>query len=423
MLIRFRIPAVLLFSVVFGSPLVAQNVVTDWTITAMQTVVINGKKTPPAFAVWYAYSAIATYDAVNAIEQRYQPFYYSTPAPAGASEKAAAAAAAHRVLVHYFAEQQPALDDAFAASLARIDDPHGYIDAGIKVGEAAADAVIDARANDGLEANVIYTVGSGPGVWQPTAPAPPVTPWLGAMQPFSTKRASQFLPGPPLSLSSDGWVSNYNIVRELGSATSTSRTPGETEIAFFWTEHPGTQYARAFVALAEYYQLNVLETSRMMALLWTGLADAGVGCFNAKYTYSFWRPVTAIHAGGDNPSLTADPSWTPLGKTPNHPEYPSAHTCITGAVATLMADYFSTTAVHIVVDSNVFTDGLHTHTFEDTREFFNEVWWARVYIGFHYPHSLDAGGDLGKAVGQHLFATKFRRPVLPHTDRRALAAN
>jgi hypothetical protein len=123
-----------------------------------------------------------------------------------------------------------------------------------------------------------------------------------------------------------------------------------------------------------------------MAMLWTGYADAGIGCFNAKYHYCFWRPVTAIPAGGGDPDLTADPSWLPLGTTPNHPEYPAAHACITSAVSHLIAAYFGTSKVHIVVDSLAFKDGLHTHTFDDTRDFFDEVFWARIYAGFHYYH-------------------------------------
>src|SRR6202007_960443 len=111
---------------------------------------------------------------------------------------------------------------------------------------------------------------------------------------------------------------DYNRVRVLGRADSTVRTARQSEIGLFWTEHTGQQYARAFGYLAENYKLNVMDSARLMAILWTGFADAAIGCWNAKFTYNFWRPVTAIRAGGGNAELTADSNWFPLGTTPRH---------------------------------------------------------------------------------------------------------
>jgi hypothetical protein len=129
-------------------------------------------------------------------------------------------------------------------------------------------------------------------------------------------------------------------------------------------------------------------------------------CWNAKYTYSFWRPVTAIRVGGGNPDLIADPNWTPLGTTPSHPEYPAAHGCVTGAVSHLIAGYFRTRKVHVVTDSLVTNT---THTFENTRDLFDEVFWARIFAGFHYHHSLVDGGELGEDVSEQLLRNYFRR--------------
>jgi hypothetical protein len=257
---------------------------------------------------------------------------------------------------------------------------------------------------------VPYTPGTGPGAWQPTPPKflPPLTPWLGQMRPFTMRSPSEFLPGGPTPLSSRQWEKDYERVRSLGAVDSSARTPDQTETGLFWTEHTGQQYARAFSRLAEDYHLDVMATSRLMAVLWTGYADSVIGCFNAKYTFGFWRPVTAIRAGGGNPDLTADPAWTPLGTTPNHPEYPAAHGCVTGTVSQLIRDYFGTHKVHVVVDSLAFPDGVHTHTFDDTRALFDEVFNARIYAGFHYPHSLRDGGDLGESVARQVFRHHFR---------------
>jgi hypothetical protein len=388
----------------------AQNVVTDWNAIASATVIAHGGKSPAGSGVWFAYTSIAVYDAVNAIHRQFQPFYYKGTAPDGASDEAAAAAAAHRVLVKYFPAQQSALDAQFNASLANITAAADAKAAGIAVGDSAADALIAARAGDGLEANVPYTPGSGPGVWQPTPPKflPGVTPWLGQMRPFTMTSASQFRPEGPTPLTSAEWVDDYNQVRILGDANSTVRTSEQSEIGLFWTEHTGQQYARAFGYIAENYKLNVMDTARLMAILWTGFADSLIACFDAKYHYNFWRPVTAIRDGGGNLDLVADPNWTPLGVTPNHPEYPAAHACATGTVSRLVGDYFGTRKVRVVVDSLAFSNGVHMHAFDDTTDWFEEVFWARIYAGFHYPHSLEDGGTMGRRVSKQLFRKNFR---------------
>jgi hypothetical protein len=400
----------LLWTVVTAAiPLAASNVVTDWTTIASTTVVKNGGKTPGSSGVWFAYTSLAVYDAVNTITGQYQPFYYHGTAPQNASIESAAVAAAHRILVNYFPAQQSGLDAQFASSLAAIGADATAKDAGVAVGEAAAASLIAARTGDGLEANVPYVPGSGAGVWIPTPPAfaAAATPWLAQMRPFTMTTASDFRPDGPTPLGSEAWKRDYNLTHLLGGANSTLRSAAETEIGIFWTEHTGQQYARAFGYLADNYGLNVPDTARMMATLWTGFADAIIGCWDAKFTYSFWRPVTAINAGGGNSSLQADSAWLPLAATPNHPEYPTAHGCITSAVTTALAGYFGTTRIHIVMDSTAFQDGVHTHTFEDTRDWIDEVFWARMYAGIHFYHSLEDGRQLGTTIARAMLRTHF----------------
>ena len=222
------------------------------------------------------------------------------------------------------------------------------------------------------------------------------------------KTASQFLPRGPYPLSSEQWVADFNLTRLFGELNSSVRTPKQTEIGLFWTDVPFYQDVRAWTRLVQNYHLNVPDSARLMAILWTGLSDALIGCFNGKYTFGFWRPVTAIPAGGANPELTADAGWTPLGITPNHPEYPAAHACGTSAVSSLVADYFRTQNVHVVFDSIVFPDGVHTHTFENTADWLDEVFWARIYAGFHFHHSLEDGAELGRQVSSQLFRDNFQ---------------
>ena len=385
----------------------AQNVVVQWNAIASTTIIANGKEASVASGVWFAYVHLAVFDAVNAVDHRFQPYLFTTNPPAGANKDAAAIAAAHRVLVTYFPSQQPALDAQFATSLAAISDSAANILAGVAVGEASAQTLIAARASDGLLANVPYTPPIGPGFWQPTPPAfgLPLTPWLGQMVPFTMSGAAQFFPdeGPP-SLDSQQWMDDYNQVMALGAINSAVRTPQQTEIGLFWTEHTGQQYARAFQKLATDKGLSVSDAARLMAMLWAGYADAGIGCWNAKFTFSFWRPVTAIQAGGGNPALIADPSWLPLAKTPSHPEYPAAHGCVTGAVSTILAGFFGTPNLTFFVDSLVTNT---THTYTSTNDLMSEVEHARIYAGFHYHHSVVQGRVLGDKVGHQLLQRYF----------------
>ena len=389
------------------------NVVNDWDAIASTTIVANAKIAGAPSIVWFAYTHLAMYDAVNSIAGGFQPYLFSTEPSAGANQDAAVVAAAHDVLVHYFPAQQSALDADEATSLAGISDTSNDIAAGVSVGQASAQALIQARANDGLLANVPYTPGTGPGVWQPTPPAfgPAIAPWLGQMTPFTMKSADQFFPqdGPP-SLDSKTWIRDYNETKSLGDINSTTRTAAQTEIGLFYTEHPGQQDARLLQGLATQEGLTTTDSARLMAMVWTGEADAVIGCFNAKYFYNFWRPVTAIRVGGGNPKLEADPNWTPLAITPSHPEYPASHACGTSAVADLIAGFFGTQKVHLVVNSLVTQT---THTFDNTNELVKEVENARIYGGMHYRHSVKDGRTLGGKVADQILNKFFRKAKDP----------
>ncbi len=397
----------LAFAVLAATCVNAQNVVVNWDAIASTTIVSNAKEASATSGVWFAYVHLAVFDAVNSIDHRFHPYLFTTQAPAGASKDAAAAAAAHRVLTNHFPAQQASLDASLASSLAAISDTPANISAGVAVGEAAAQALINARVSDGLLVNFPYTPPVGPGFYQRTPPAfaAPLTPWLGQMVPFTMTGAAQFFPDEgPDALDSQQWIDDYNQVMTLGAINSTVRTPQQTEIGLFWTEHTGQQYGRAFRNLATQKGLNTSDTARLMAMLWAGFADSAIGCWNAKFSFSFWRPVTAIRAGGGNPALTADPNWAPLANTPAHPEYPAAHGCVTGVVSTILEGYFGTPNLQFSVDSLV----THTvHNFSSTMDLMHEVEDARIYAGFHYHHSVIQGRVLGIKVGHQLMQRYF----------------
>ena len=228
-----------------------------------------------------------------------------------ASADAAVAAAAHDVLVALFPSQSADLDTKYEAALNGLPDDQARAN-GIEVGQQAAAAILLARANDGRDATVTYIPGSGPGVYVPTPPAflAALSPETPLVQPFALQSASQFRPGPPPDLGSRLWARDYNEIKALGGMVS-SRTAEQTDIGRFWSDNTPLQWIRAWRALSVGNFLRLNENARYFAMLSTASADALIACWEAKYHYNFWRPVTAIRAGDTdgNPRTEPDAEW------------------------------------------------------------------------------------------------------------------
>src|SRR6185369_12565157 len=243
--------------------------------------------------------------------QQYGPEFHG---PRNASQEAAAISAAFQILLYYFPAQSATLQSRYDSAIAAIPDGQAKAN-GIAIGQTAAARIVTMRTGDGRGANVPYTYPASPvpGVWIPTPPAfvPPATPWVAQMVPFTMQTASQFRPvnGPP-DLGSQQWAQEYNEVKLLGAANSTVRTPTQTEIALFWTANPVATYFGAFNELVLDRHLSLSKSARLLAMLSVAFTDGGIGCWNAKYHFSFWRPVTAIpNADIDgNPETEADPA-------------------------------------------------------------------------------------------------------------------
>jgi hypothetical protein len=409
------------FALVVPSHLQAQNVVTQWNdiaITQARASTAPGATSAGATSLYVAYVELAVYNSVVAIEGHFEPYEYNVPASKGSSPDAAAVEAAYRMLLHLLPDRATALTAAYNLSMAAIPDGPSKT-AGQSVGLFSANTLISLRAGDGLGVPWPYTYPSTPepGVYIPTPGVTSlVTPWAGQMRPFTFNNPAQFLPDePPPALKSREWAEDYNEVKLLGAVDSAVRTPAQTEIGLFWTDHTTTQYGRMLQLLAMQENMNLLDSSRLMAMSFASLADAYIGCFNAKYHFSFWRPVTAIRNGDiDGNELTvADPAWTPLGVTPGHPEYPAAHACLTGSLANTLEQYFGTPHVHLTVSSAVTNT---THYFQNVHELEREIEGARIYAGFHYHHSLVQGFLLGHKVSQNVTANYFGPERNHHKD-------
>jgi hypothetical protein len=399
---------------VLGAPApVRADAVTDWNAIAQTTIAVSP---PPLGARNMAIVQAAVFDAVNSIVGDYQAYAVNAAAPAGADPSAAAIAAAHYALVQLYPAAQAALDTSFADSLAAIPDGAAETD-GVAVGESVAQQILALRATDGSGSPVPYTPGSGPGVWIPTPPAfaPALLPWWGTVTPFLLDSGSQFRLGPPPALTSGQYARAFEETKTLGSATAI-RTQEQSDVPRFWLP-AGTQgWNAAARQVAAATGTSLSENARLFALLNMGGADAIIACWDTKFTYNFWRPVTAIR-GADtdgNRATDADPAWSSFVVTPQFPEYVSGHACFAGAAKYVLERFFGRAAdKDITLMSSTLPGASRTYT--SFRQIADEIDNARVWGGIHFRFSQDLGRRLGKKVGR-FGAMHYLLPVRDEDD-------
>jgi hypothetical protein len=373
------------------------NVVTDWDEKAVAVASPTG--TYQAQRVM-AMVHVAMFDATNSIARRYRPYLVQLPAAPTTSKEAAAAAAAGTILATIDAKSAAEMKVAIATYLASIPDGEAKSD-GIKLGEAVAARVLEARANDGSDAPDDYRPRTTPGVYVPT-PITAGSTWPG-LKPFAMTKASQFRPPPPVALSSETWAKDFNELCDYGGKTSAKRSAQQTETARFWlmvgpqAYHP---FARHLVT-AE--QMSVEDSARFMALVAVGLNDALIAVFEAKYHYHFWRPITAIRNGDidDNPATERHATWQPIDNTPMHPEYPCAHCVSSGSVAGVVATVLGTEDIPEIAVTSATAPGV-THRWINMTAFTDEVANARIWAGFHYRFSTQVGTQMGRQIGEYV---------------------
>jgi hypothetical protein len=372
-----------------------------------------GNKFPGEAAVYMGIVHIAIYDATVAIERGYRPYAVALRAP-HASARAAIATATRDTLVGLpalgpSAGQAAIIDGDYAAYMSTIADGRAK-DRGIDLGHRVAAGVLALVAHDGLDQNPsladLNPPPPGPGVWQPAAGAV-LGLRLPGVRPLALKRASQFRPEAPNALTSEAYAEDLNQVKDLGRIDSATRTPEQTTAARFWTDHDIRQWNDGLLRLAADRGLGLLPTARLLAMAHVAGSDAMIACFDAKYHYWFWRPYQAIALADTdgNPATVADPSWLPLGTTPNFPEYPSAHACHSTAVVTALVAFFGTDEIPFTLDSRATGT---TRAYRRLHDIVNDVDRARVLVGFHFFSSDLQGSALGRQVGRYVVHHHFQ---------------
>ena len=312
---------------------------------------------------------------------------------------------------------------------------HNYLDAlgltgdaGVLVGQRAATCILDLRADDGRfpsDAEPFYG-GTGLGEWRPTSfsgtppvPVPMVTPWLGTVTPFTLKDPAQFrATPPPPSLTSGKYARDYNEVKALGSLNNSARSPEQTDIAYFFSDNSILLWTRVLRTVTGTYLSNIGDSARLFALSYMAVADAYITAWDTKRHWNFWRPVTAIREGDNdgNARTEGDPTWQSLITTPSYPDYTSGANNNSGAVTTILANFFGTDKMTFSMTSNTPQVVQKTRTYSRFSDAAEDVVDARIYVGIHFRFADVVARRQGLHVANWAFS-HFLRPVDQNEDR------
>jgi hypothetical protein len=389
-----------------------QDPVLEW-IGVMNTTVISGGSSPLVTSRVVAIVSASVFDAVNGIDPRFRPLHVRPDAPPHASQRAAAIQAAYASLVNLYPAQSATLTSQLNASLAQLalTEKANSIAAGVTWGQTVADAIWAWRLTDGNAPppppfeGVLGIVGTpaAVGVWRPTPllNASGAGPQYASMTPWVLTRPSQFRLPPPLALNSPEYAADLNELKVMGIFSGSGRTPDESELALFWAGNTPLYWNRIAAQLAAARQWSLTENAHLFALLNVTMADAAIACWDGKYRYVFWRPITAIRAGLT--SADADPTWVPWldffpAGTPAHPEYPSGHSTVSGSAAFILAAAFGeNTAFSVTSDVRP-----GTRSFSSFSDAVAEIADARVFGGIHFRTSCVRANTLGRAVADYV---------------------
>lgn len=399
--------------------------VADWNAIAVQATVA-GARPGPTGVLDIAMVHAAIYDGVQAIEQRYEPYYVEVPGASG-SPIAATAKAARDVLINRFPAQATALDITYQNYLIANGIPPN--DPGIAVGTAAAAGIIALRACDGSFPNPApppFIGGTGIGVWRPTPPAfaPMLTPWLGNVTPFTLTRPSQFRADAPPAVNSWQYTLQYYEVKAFGSLNNSSRNAEQTDMAHFWNLNYVVVWNQVLRNIAAERVESIADSARLFALGDMAMADAIITSWNSKNYYVSWRPITAIREGNNdgNPWTAGDATWESLIVNPPYPEQTSGANNISSAALRSLENFFGRDRISFsVTTTNTGPTVDDTRTFQRFSEARKEVVNARIYQGIHFRFADEDARKQGIQVADWAFRN-FLQPVHNH-DRNIIEAN
>jgi membrane-associated phospholipid phosphatase len=396
-----------------GASAASADVVVDWNMTMVDALMATATAPQPGTRI-AAIVQTAVFDAVNGITGRYtqyRPDAIGATAPPGASVEAAAVGAAYTTLVALLPSQLDRFNAQRDATLATNNGQS--VDRGFAWGVTVANAILALRATDGFTTPPgPYTVLPLP-YWQPAPPlgAGPVQRQFAHMTPWAMTSSDQFDPGPPPTLSSSGYLQDFNEVKSLGSSASTTRTADQAQAAQFWQgkfDTVVTLWNRVAESFTNRPDRSLTENARLFALMDIAMADSVIAVWNAKNEYNTWRPITAIqNAGVYGDAGVADPSWTPFMPTPAHQEYPSGHSGNSGAAAAVLASFFGSNTSFDVSSDGVPGVPSTVRSFSSFSDALDEIAIARIVAGFHFRFACEIAMHMGQETAAQAMATQM----------------
>jgi hypothetical protein len=392
------------------------NVIVEWNQLLQDTMPAGVSVLQPRY---YSILHVAMFDAANSIERDFTKYRVRVQAAEGASQEAAAAQAAHDVLASLIPASVAAYDTALSARLATI--PAGRAAQGVRAGKKVAQNILEWRANDGSAATPPpFVLPLIAGLWQPTTPgAPAGFTQFQTMLPFALLTNTEFLPLRHPELTSDRYTTDFNEVKDYGSATSAVRTPDQTQLAQLFAGV--ITRTSAFAAwnnvardISRQQQLSLVETARVFALMNSSMHDSLITSHCGKFVYGLWRPLTAIRAADQdlNPNTTADPAWTPLLTTPPYPSYPGNMAGVGASAARALALAFGTNDIPFTVlwVGNATSPVDVPKSYTNFSQFAQDEADSRIYGGIHYRFDNEASQDSSPKVSEYIFK-RYMRPL------------
>lgn len=387
----------------------SNDIILKWNAIALETMSTPAYD-PMVGSRIFTMVHLAMHDALNNIEPVFET-YLAHQQERKADPIAAIAAAAYTVLVETYPQKKEQLDAALAESLKDIKSNESR-QLGISMGTKVGRAIFALRKDDGAFQNPVVELNNPkiPGMYQPVPPMPFVyAPFWATLSTFGLKTPDQFRVQPMPGLTSDAYTQHYNEVKLKGAKVNSTRTAEETAIAKYWYEFSEVGWNRIATVVAADQKLDLYNTARLLALVNMAMADSYIAGWDAKFFYNFWRPFTAIRAAATdgNEQTTDDVAWEPLLNTPPVQDYPSTHSILGNAAATVLSELVGKSTT-FTMTSPTAEPGQSSRTFSSFKQAAIENADSRVFAGLHFRFSCDRGLEMGNQIGSYIEKTQLR---------------
>jgi hypothetical protein len=217
-------------------------------------------------------------------------------------------------------------------------------------------------------------------------------------------------------LTSDTYSDDYNEVKSLGFVNGNTASLDQALTGRFWNGAIQNYWNEITQTAALGHDLTTAQSARLFALLNLTFADGVIAFYDTKYTYNFWRPVTAIReaASDGNSGTLPDPNWLPeVGNTTPDPAYPGAHAVISSAGASVLKFFFRKNHFDFTVTSEVLAGVDRSFTSFSAAD--EEATLSRIFAGVHFRSDLTTGQRMGREVADFV-VDNFLTPVHESDD-------